>query len=1161
MAETINLSQVIENRRAQGLPVDDAAIQSVRDNYLAAVTGGKTDKYLVDDTAGDNVQWVVKPGPDGNNMWQPTEEPIQEDLLNDIIAGLSFNTLAKPSAEGSLPGKVAGLASMIASAGGVGNAMYQGARLLPRMAAHGSALGVHSGMGAAAAGGDAGDVAASAAQGFGLGAGLTGLSAVHAAGRALATKLGEAGLWGGLEAVSNPDASALDIAGAAGVGMVASRLARTPYATRYEPIEQATAAPREPIRLLPAGPEPVSNAPMIARQRARNSRVSRQKALEVGMMMNPDAARKMGFPTPTGTEPIPLPGATNTRGIVMQPSYGVRGEAAPVEQASVEAVPGTTPDQASAYHSPLMPGRSLGRGRRGGDTTLGVGLGGAHGVDLTKSVFRPANLSDKPSNSSLPISQAMHEYAKSGDFNAAMPGLVAHKANPAPSPEFMAELAEIPGAEGRHGLWAAPRTHVIQAMGGGRINNAFTRETLGHMEEADLLEHRLSDTYVQEYQTHVNDKYKLKPKDSGRLTALMPSISSADVKVSNAELLARPEIAEAVKGLKPADAARLLGAAKSTRVLFNRARQRANNFTDTLELNSIPYKENYWPRREKQTGIESFKKVPDRGHYTARKEGYRGTPSMHQGETADYPVEQDYFRLVEMYGQEASRHVANQVAISAVTPQIEAIRKHAAALVAPTTGPKSMTTMLETQIEPSPEAIERAKRLNNAADTLEHIIDLDYQGGKTRLDELSDSIVASVPQVFVPLRNALRAMSAANTRAHLGGIRWMLTTQWSSGALVDARVDAQSHMKAKEQMRDPVLRAWVRRNSYASKMKSRGSGSVTAQDGGLVNSRIRRQGVLSKWGDIVSKPGSIMEDNLNIYSYLAGYNEMLSRGGTHEEAMAFGDDLVKKTQSMYDRKNRSEALKSADLVVAFKYSTFQVEMFNMMREMGVTENVFGKTGAYEDAFKAKEPIGNDQIPWHKDPKQWLPGQRAWFLAKLLALAAVQNEITMRIAGKENWTITSLLPFSSNVIGGYGAYGHAPYAAQQALSLWSHLKDFVDDGELKPLEGILSMLDYSVSNYLPAGSDLTRAAKASLAISNGEWKGKEIDTDNHWQSIQAVVMGGRAAYEDRQSSLSDAMDFITGDGDTPSPQTQRRGRSLPGRGSPGGRSPGRRAPGR
>ena len=267
MSNTLRLSEIIANRRSQGLPVDDAAIAGIRDKYLSARKERRTDVWLVDDLdpSGDKINWVVAPTADGQTVWQPKEDPLDETLLNDFINGLAPGFLEDPhpATIGEDPlGTLAGLVGMMSNVGGAANALTSGTRLgastLGRMTASGAAMGAHSAATAASHGGDAGDVLKSGAIGAGLGAGLTGLHAVPFLQRPLASKAGEAALWGGLEKAMNPGAPWGEVAGMAVLGPMAGKMAHGPRLPR-------PAKKRPPLRddLTITAPEAAEVAPKI----------------------------------------------------------------------------------------------------------------------------------------------------------------------------------------------------------------------------------------------------------------------------------------------------------------------------------------------------------------------------------------------------------------------------------------------------------------------------------------------------------------------------------------------------------------------------------------------------------------------------------------------------------------------------------------------------------------------------------------------------------------------------------------------------------------------------------------------------------------------------------------------------------------------------------
>lgn len=1234
MANQVTLSQIIEKRQQNNLPVDPEAIAQVRDNYLQARRSGETDVFLVDDTVeGEDTGYVVAPIPtqDGELDWVPTDTgAVRETLLNDFVAGLTLGAIKpgnyqEPSWEGDPLGQMTRLGGELLSLGkAIGPlAGRMGGGTLARSAAGGTVGAGYGGASAAMAGGDVGDVAKSAATTGGLFAALPLLHALPlpnavASRPALARTVdavNEGLLWGGLEYAANPEGGLAPALAAAVGGPLAARALRFPLSTRYEPLVDAPAQGRPaPPRLLEAQAATGSRARPLqtvaeqaaaeraaflrradARSRAKERPVltpqerkawgvredPRQRvfdepvivdqggnAVAPGQASEPasytgltrmggkdravsgsaDRGDLLGL-TGTGSSPTgqsmteadligTAPRAEPTDAEAVQSGQGesvaakaewriegavdnavtlagdlVRGGASPevAGEAAVrfldQAIPAVRERAAAedAFRKQFWnePGDPVKPATK--DFTLGAGLGGGQGVNFRQSLARPQQLPAKTPVPGSTWSDGVATFLNTGDPNAAFGKLRRWADRPEPPKDFFAELAEIPGLDSKHALWADNRTGVIQALAGGKVAGPVVENILRPMEEADMVEWRLADDAAMEFDRYVAKKYKVKKNEWEAVGKLAKMIPSSEVRDPLSKTLERAEIADLLSGHKPASKKRLIGAAKSTRVWLDRRRKIANTLMDGVGANArIENLPNYWPKREKTRGVRSFLTNPEHGSFDRPSSGeFFGTPSRKRT-GRDYPLEDDTRLLLDVYNREIAQHVANNLAIKAVEPASAAIRAEAKRVAE------------QAQRTEDADLLARSEKLGNAADAVDEILALGYRGKMDPITKSVDNAAASFP-VLRPFLNLGVSAASAMSSAHLGGLGWSLSTQWTSNAFVEARTSPQARALAVEQGRDPEVREWARGVSYAMQNKMRRSGMATAQDQGAFERQIAPKTAMNAMRDIVSKPGTILERELDMYSWLAGFNEAMLRGKTPQEAIRWGDDMVKKSQLLYDKKNRSLPLQSKYTSLAAKYQTFQVGSFNILREAGVYSDhgaapaALGRTGAGNDWFSEGGAKGlSEKIPGTPkgDPKSWSRFNRAWFVAKLMAIAFLHNQVTQELAGKENWSPWSFLPYTGAFGGAKGKYGDLPTIAGQVRMFLDGAEKFIDDGDISDLGA------WAFRNFFPAGADIQRKTRGALALDRG-WvrvgnnQYVPLDADTVPEKLKVFIFGPNA----------------------------------------------------
>jgi hypothetical protein len=228
------LSDIIRAKAAKGQILDGSGIAALRDKYMGALRSGQTQDILIDDTA-EGMTWTPKKTENGLEWW-PEEKPlIDADPGGAYAYGRSSGAIGNPPTGGFREdplGAGAHLLGMLQTAKGIGQltgiAGRAGKTVVRRMLAKGAeggiGLGAYGGVSSIGQGQSAPEVVQRVALDTALGAGLGVAHAAPGLRALLASLPGEAALWAGFEKVTNPDATAEDMAAAALGGLAVSRI-------------------------------------------------------------------------------------------------------------------------------------------------------------------------------------------------------------------------------------------------------------------------------------------------------------------------------------------------------------------------------------------------------------------------------------------------------------------------------------------------------------------------------------------------------------------------------------------------------------------------------------------------------------------------------------------------------------------------------------------------------------------------------------------------------------------------------------------------------------------------------------------------------------------------------------------------------------------------
>jgi len=237
-------------------------------------------------------------------------------------------------------------------------------------------------------------------------------------------------------------------------------------------------------------------------------------------------------------------------------------------------------------------------------------------------------------------------------------------------------------------------------------------------------------------------------------------------------------------------------------------------------------------------------------------------------------------------------------------------------------------------------------------------------------------------------RKRLQKWNSMLNKAFLTGkLSWNIATQPLSYITnVPMEAGIINSVKAIHKSFGKGLRQYVKENSNVLAIKTGDVRAVAVGEGRNIQNRIY-QTKISKWNDFLSMLGSVEERELTLTSYIAGLERAKDLGYKGQDALDFADLTTARTQSMYNKENRALILDSDVARFAFPFSSFSVEMYNHILEIGT------KKGA--ESLKARQRLGK--------------------LFRLLVGVYSANLYAKTVTGRKKTTIGTFFPFVGNYI--------------------------------------------------------------------------------------------------------------------------------------------------
>ncbi len=243
----------------------------------------------------------------------------------------------------------------------------------------------------------------------------------------------------------------------------------------------------------------------------------------------------------------------------------------------------------------------------------------------------------------------------------------------------------------------------------------------------------------------------------------------------------------------------------------------------------------------------------------------------------------------------------------------------------------------------------------------------------------------------------------------------------------------------------------------------------------------------------------LFENNLTSHAIAAAYYHGENKLGlTGRELWEYASEGGAKTQSQYDYGNIPGALRIKELSALLPFQTFAFEVFNTMRELGVTSvpiirRIAPKTGIHET-------IAADS----KEGKATLSNRIKMFGQWAVAMYIV-NLIADKAIGRKPWEIKSFIPLLSQFLGGYSA--RAPLMPQRLLvEGWKGVESWFIYGNPN------KFLTWATRYFAPAGVEATRIAKGLATVILNEGKVKDIkgktmfEADGFFEQFLTIIAG-------------------------------------------------------
>ncbi len=394
-----------------------------------------------------------------------------------------------------------------------------------------------------------------------------------------------------------------------------------------------------------------------------------------------------------------------------------------------------------------------------------------------------------------------------------------------------------------------------------------------------------------------------------------------------------------------------VGLTKDIRKFMNDKRDEANIVRKAMGKKEIGYIENYVPHVQ-QTSIWNMligddMTISDNFDFIIPNQAKNPFAFRRMMKEMIDP-DRNFFALVERYNSAISKDIH-------ITPAIENIKAYNIVL--------------------------KDKEKFNAAKFWDEYIRVGLLGKQHKLD--------SALSVNPLVRRGLKKWKDLLNKAFLTGkLSWNIATQpLSFISLTPVEAGFRNTLKSVFKMFHSGIRRSVREHSLSLKIKSKDILSDAIGEGRGFANRIYRTKI-DKWNDMLSVVSSIEEQLLHQASYIAGLDMAKKLGYTGDDAHIFADLVAERSQSMYNKENRSLILNSDVATGLIPFQSFAVEMSNHAKEVLTKDK-----GAVQ--LKKRERLGK--------------------LLRLIIGIWLANKYAKAITGRAKTTLGTFIPFAGEAV--------------------------------------------------------------------------------------------------------------------------------------------------
>lgn len=547
-----------------------------------------------------------------------------------------------------------------------------------------------------------------------------------------------------------------------------------------------------------------------------------------------------------------------------------------------------------------------------------------------------------------------------------------------------------------------------------------------------------------------------------QVTDVIEAIGLKDVRVANPELMKRPEVRRALKGLSATEAQNMLSAAKEIRRMFERMRLDINKARVARGAQEIALREQYvpwipvqgmWNRMMAVAPLARSLRPADLKQAVTLFRHKFPDSVLQRGEMPDYIHPGEAFdprALARLGGLEDMLRERN---ISKLFLEYNAAAQKDIFFTEIVRNGRAITRTLRDRAKLAPGHPHRADT-DVAADTIDTYIDQAYLAVPDALTREARKFAAPVVDFFMGLRRQLnRAVFPLNPG-------WNLFVQTTSSSLTLVRYGPRNTFDGMmEYLFNPTSREWVNNNVYSAIIKRHRSARLAQQDLSETASVTlsHQNSVLDNATDFLNFFTNQIESFLTGGSILAARRHGMQRGLRGRALLEYASEGGAKTQSMYNIHDRPGAMRSRVVQTIAPFQTFMFEMFNTVME---------------HAPRVKIGSANVVPLTHQE--------RTRRLLTFIAALYVQNLVADAVIDRKPWNVSSFVPFYGILAGALNRQntGINTLPARYVAEFWTAVDDVIGKDQWN------RFFTWVNRYHVPGGTQINRWRQSTEAVKNG-----------------------------------------------------------------------------